>query len=88
VTLIVSNCPKLTDAAFEYLGREVKVLDLTDCELITDKTLFFIASRCPKLKSIKLSGKNIRYYEQSAREREREKELRVTEFFLFTVWFD
>jgi hypothetical protein len=61
VTLIVANCPKLSDAAFEYLGREVKVLDLTNCELVTNKTLLTIASRCLKLKSLKISGKNIRY---------------------------
>jgi hypothetical protein len=59
-TLIVANGPKLSDTAFEYLGRELKVLDLTNCELVSNKTLLTLASRCPKLKSLKLSGKNIR----------------------------
>ncbi|KAI9331646.1 hypothetical protein DFJ73DRAFT_781474 [Zopfochytrium polystomum] len=53
--LRLRRCVKLTDHAIFLVVREIKYLDLGDCDKVTDKCLKWISSGCTNLKSLRLS---------------------------------
>lgn len=79
-TVILQHCNQITDDAFaHYIGKNVQVLDLLECQQITNKTLLSTAHHCgPRLRILKLSGSGISDTGVSAVAREC-RELRVFE---------
>lgn len=79
-TVILQHCNQITDEAFaHYIGKNVQVLDLLECQQITNKTLLSIAHNCSvRLRILKLSGSGISDTGVSAIAREC-RELRVFE---------
>jgi hypothetical protein len=57
-SVVLQHCNQSTDASFAYVNKNMHVLDLADCELITNKTLLSIAKRCPQLRVLRISGRH------------------------------
>ena len=79
-TVILQHCNQITDEAFaHYIGKNVQVLDLLECQQVTNKTLLSAAHHCGlRLRILKLSGSGISDTGVSAVAREC-RELRVFE---------
>lgn len=60
-TVILQHCNQITDEAFaHYIGKHVQVLDLLECQQISNKTLVSVAHHCGmRLRILKLSGSGI-----------------------------